>query len=107
MFKDMQMGSTTLKVDATSLKLDVRLHAHYMNTQSNTKAILCSSDWLMRLELGYFAHSVISGLNANTGTLNRQLFLAAQEEKKDQCNGPRALMKSSAGDISSWLSEIV
>ena len=54
-----------LKVAATSLKLEIRLHAHQVdtNTQSGTKVTLRSSDWLMRSELGYFAHSLISGVN--------------------------------------------
>ena len=56
-----------IKVAAISLKLEVRLHAHQVgtNTWSGTKVNLCSSDWLMRSEPGYFARSFISGLNNN------------------------------------------
>ena len=54
-----------LKVAATSLKLDIRLHAHQVgtNARSGTEVSLRSSDWLMRLELGYSARSLISGFN--------------------------------------------
>ena len=52
-----------VKVAATSLKLEVRLHALTLvnqvrtNTWSgiNSKVILRSSDWLMHSEAGYFA----------------------------------------------------
>ena len=46
------------KVAATSLKLEIRLHAYPVgtNTRSGTEVILHSSDWLMRSELGYTFH---------------------------------------------------
>ena len=51
-----------LKVDATSLRLEIRLYAHRvgMNTRFGTEAILTqlhSSDWLIYSELGYYARS--------------------------------------------------
>ena len=62
-----------LKVAATSLKLETRLHAHQddTNTRSGTEVILRSSDWLMTLcsELDWFARSLISGLNDGAATL--------------------------------------
>ena len=55
------------KVTATSLKLEIRLHAHQVgtNTGSGTKV----SFTLMRSELGLFADSLISGLNDGAATL--------------------------------------
>ena len=52
-----------IKVALTSLKLEIRLHADqvYTNTRSGSEVILRSSDWLMCSELGYFACSLISG----------------------------------------------
>ena len=52
---------------ATSLTLDTRLHAHQVGTNTRLhdlvlKQFLRSSDWLMHLELGYFAR-LISCLN--------------------------------------------
>ena len=61
-----------LKDVATSVKLEIRLHAHPVgtNTRSGTEIILRSSDWLMRSELGYIARSLISGVNGSAATLS-------------------------------------
>ena len=57
-----------------SLKLEIRLHTYQVgaNTRSGTKVIF--TQYLigleMRSELGYFAHSLISGLNDGAATLS-------------------------------------
>ena len=51
--------------ESKSLKLEIRLHACHVftNTQSGTEVSwVCSTDWLMHLELGFFACSLISGV---------------------------------------------
>ena len=60
-----------VRVAATSLKLEIRLRARSVgtNTRSVTEAFLRSSDWLMCSELGFFASSLISGLNNDAATL--------------------------------------
>ena len=66
------MISTTWKSLQRPCNLMAKLHAYQvgMNTWSGTEVILLSFDWLMRLELGYFACSLISGLNDGTATLS-------------------------------------
>ena len=64
------MGFEAFKVAVMSMKLKIRLYTHScMNTRSGTKVILRSSDWLMRSELGYFAHSLVSDWNNSAATL--------------------------------------
>ena len=67
----------SVKVTATSLKLELRLHAHQvgMDTRSGMEVSLCSSDWLMRLELGYFACSLISGFYDDAPTFIGQVLI--------------------------------
>ena len=67
-------GGDAFKVNATSLKLENRLHTYSvgMNTQSRTKVILIYAhliNWLMRSELNYFAHRFISDFNDSAATL--------------------------------------
>ena len=63
---------TDFKVAATSLKRAIRLHAHPVgtNTRSGTEAIFTLILLAhVRSELGYFAHSLISGFNDDAATL--------------------------------------
>ena len=61
-----QKQDYSMKVDVTSLKLEIRLHAHLVgtNTRSGTEASFALI-WLAhhRSELRYFARSLISGLS--------------------------------------------
>ena len=60
-----------VKVAVTSLKLEIRLHAHQVgtNARSGTEAI-CTLIWLAHhSKLGYFACGLILGLSDNTATL--------------------------------------
>ena len=56
-----------------SLKLEIRLYTLARLAWTHDLVLmqfLRSSDWLMHSELGYFAHSLISGLNDGAATLS-------------------------------------
>ena len=66
------------KIDVTSLKLEAKknftltwLARTHDLVRLVPKSFLRSTDWLMHLELGYFAHRLISGVNCGAASLNR------------------------------------
>ena len=86
---EIKMCMSEVKVTAMSLKLEVRLHAHSVgtNTWSGTEVKLHSFDWIMRSELGYFAHSLNSGFNNGAATLKFPGQVGRQTGDYAACGG--------------------
>ena len=61
-WKNLHQHQLCCTVAGTSLKLEIRLLAYPVGTNTRSATFLCSSDWLKHSELGYFARSPISGL---------------------------------------------
>ena len=60
----------SMTTDKESRRVTSYSNRYEPNTRSGTdRKFLCSSDWLMRSELGWFARSLISGLNDDALTL--------------------------------------
>ena len=83
----------SFKVAAASLKLEIRLHAHPVctNTWSGTEAILPSSDWLMRSDLCYFTRNLVSGINEGAATLRKEIFKFSYTVRPRKKQNPKTM----------------